>query len=146
MPIIKHAASDALKLELPSSFDHLERVIEETEAFMAEASDDEDLNYKVVLLVSEAVTNAIEHGNELDAAKRVWLTVATDDSSVTIRVEDEGKGFDPDEVENPLDQDNLLREGGRGLFLMEAMASEIRYENEGRRLVMVLRRADAGAS
>lgn len=123
-----------LQLVLPSVFDRLEEVVDATQALMDAHGVDDDLAYRVVLLATEAVTNAMEHGNELDADKSVRLDVEVEPAAITIVVEDEGPGFDRSAVENPVAPDNLLAEGGRGIFLIEHMADEVRYEDHGRRV------------
>lgn len=133
--------SQRLHLVLPTDLSVLERVVDDTEAFLSDRFEDDDFVYRAVLLTTEAVTNAIEHGNALDAEKCVTLDVSCDGDLCTIVVEDEGEGFARAEVANPLASEHLLDDGGRGLFLIEAMANEVRYENGGRRVVVVLDRA-----
>lgn len=130
------ASSDALVLTIPSELAQLEAVVDATQAFLSAQLDDEDLGYRVLLLVTEAVTNAMEHGNQLEASKVVKLDVRIDPSAVAVTVEDEGAGFDPKRVANPLDTENLLVDSGRGVFLIATMADDVQYENEGRRLRM----------
>lgn len=121
-------------LTLRSDFAVLERVLEETDAFLHRFLDDEDLIYRVVLLTTEAVTNAIEHGNGLNPEKTVWLDVRVEASRITLSVEDEGRGFDPERVEDPLAGENLFAASGRGVYLIETMADEVRFEKDGRRV------------
>lgn len=126
--------------ELPSEFDQLERVVEEAQAFMDETTDDEDMAYRVVLLVSEAVTNAMQHGNGFDPSKKVIFDLEAFPDRFELRVEDEGAGFEPTRIANPLSEEHLLDDSGRGLFLMKSYADEVHLENEGRCLRLVLRR------
>jgi serine/threonine-protein kinase RsbW len=128
-------------IALKSAFDQLEMVVEETERFVRQHEDDDDVVYNIVLLTSEAVTNAIEHGNALDESKNVVLGFKVAGEFVTVSVQDEGEGFKASSVPNPLDRENLFSDGGRGLYLMEALADEIRYEDGGRRVVMRFRRS-----
>ena len=130
-----------LHLDLPSIFDSVERVVEETQAFTDAEIDDEELGYRVVLLASEAVTNAIEHGNAGDPARRVRFDVLVFPDRVEIVVEDEGSGFDPQAVDNPLKKDNLLQDSGRGIFLMEEMADAVQWEADGCRVRLTINRA-----
>ena len=128
-----------LSLTLPSIHESLERVVDETEAFLSSHVPDDDLSYRILLLATEAVTNAIEHGNGLDASKSVSLHLHYEPERFTVLVEDEGAGFERARVEDPLKQENLLDDGGRGLYLMEALADEVHYENGGRRVRIVFR-------
>lgn len=127
---------DAFELHLPSTFDAVEAVVEKMQAMLEPHFSDEEFVYRVVLLASEAVTNAVEHGNAMDAAKQVHVRCVVAADGVGVTVEDEGEGFDPDGVANPLAEDNLLDSGGRGLFLMQHMADSVSYHDEGRRIEM----------
>lgn len=129
-----------LHLELASEFEELEVAVEAAQAFADSYIEDEDLAYKVVLLTSEAVTNAMEHGNSLDPGKKVRMELQLFPDHIALCVEDEGPGFDPNAVSDPLAADNLLNDGGRGLFLIEELADEVTYENEGRRIRLRMNR------
>ncbi len=129
-----------LHIVCTSDFGHLDQVVDETEAFAASLINDEELAYKVVLLVSEAVTNAIEHGNAMDESKKVLLDLIIDASRVKITVEDEGDGFDREKISNPTDTANLLLDGGRGIFFIEEMADKVDYELDGRRINIYFKR------
>lgn len=93
-----------------------------------------------MLLTSEAVTNAIEHGNAFDESKSVVLEFISRDSLLEVWVEDEGGGYVRSEVADPLSEEHLLSEGGRGIFLIEHLADEVRYSNNGRRIGMLFGR------
>lgn len=123
-------------LTISSRFENLEEVVKRAERFFSRVSSDEEYVYKAVLLTSEAVTNAIEHGNALDETKSIHIEFISTDESDQLWVEDEGEGFSPDDVKDPLREENLLADGGRGIFLMEQIADEVRYENGGRRIGM----------
>lgn len=141
MPSKTELASNRLHLELASEFDHLERAVEQAQAFMERTTGDDDLAYRVVLLTSEAVANAMEHGNSYDPHKRVFLEITTMPERIDVIVEDEGVGFNPADVDNPLEKNHLLDTGGRGIFLMEHMADEVRWEKDGCRLCLTFYRA-----
>lgn len=117
---------------LDTDFSSIEQVVDETEAFLATRIDDEDLSYRIVLLATEAVTNAIEHGNKLDSSKKVYYRLVVGDDDVQVTVEDEGEGFDPEKTDDPTASENLFRDGGRGLLFMESMADEVLFEKDGR--------------
>jgi serine/threonine-protein kinase RsbW len=124
---------------LPSVFTELEGVVEATESFVQRHCQDDEFVYKVVLLASEAVTNAIEHGNELNPEKTVRVDLVAKETHIELWVEDQGSGFQRKEVPNPLDSDHLLDDGGRGIYLMESLADEIRYEQDGRRIGLMFK-------
>lgn len=131
-----------LFMEAASSFDNLESLVEEAQGFVHAHINDEDFNYQVVLLVSEAVTNAMEHGNHFDDGKNIRVEVLILSDRVVVCVQDEGEGFDPEEVDNPLEEANLLRESGRGLFLIKRMADVVTYDRDRRELCLELFRPD----
>lgn len=131
----------ALHLKLTSTFDNLERAVEEAEAFMAGITDDEDLAYNVVLLTSEAVTNGMEHGNGWDASKHIIFDLTANKERIELSVLDEGEGFDPASIGNPLDAENLLNGRGRGLYFMEEIANELHIEDDGCRLRLIFYRS-----
>ncbi|MBS4036397.1 MAG: ATP-binding protein [Ignavibacterium sp.] len=90
--------------------------------------DDEKLN-GLLLSITEATTNAIVHGNKGNPQKNVFIDVNASDSILTIVVRDEGVGFDPSEVPDPTHPDNLLKDSGRGLYLMRVYMDELNYNH-----------------
>lgn len=85
----------------------------------------EDDRHWVDLAVREAVANAIRHGNRQDPAKRVDVDFELEGEDLVVRVKDEGPGFSPDEVADPLAEENLLRSNGRGLLYMRSCMDTI---------------------
>jgi serine/threonine-protein kinase RsbW len=100
------------------------------------------LNLRVGL--TEALANAMLYGNGQDPHKRVRVEVLVGPDSITARVTDQGAGFDPDSVPDPRLPQNLLREGGRGLFLMRELLDEVLFNERGNSVTLVLR-LDEGA-
>lgn len=90
---------------------------------------DDELYAKLMLTVSEAATNGIVHGNKLDETKKVHLEAFSDGIQLVIKTTDEGEGFDPDEIPDPLAEENLLKASGRGVFLMEEYADKVEYSD-----------------
>lgn len=88
---------------------------------------DPDDAHWVGIAVREAVANAVKHGNRHDPGKRVALDFGVENEELVIRVCDEGGGFDPDEVDNPLAPENMLKPSGRGIFYMKRFMDEIDY-------------------
>ena len=129
-----------LHLKLSSTFDNLERAVEEAEAFMGGLTDDDDLAYHVVLLTSEAVTNAMEHGNGWDPDKHIIFDLTADAERIELSVYDEGEGFEFSSIGDPLHDQNILNGRGRGLYFMEHMADELHLEKKGRLLRLVFYR------
>ena len=86
---------------------------------------DEDCYGNVLIVLTEAVNNAIVHGNKSDESKTVHLECVLHDDRFEFTVHDQGQGFDPSTLPNPLAEENLLKEGGRGIYLMRTFARDI---------------------
>ena len=131
-----------LDLILESDPSRLDWLVDKVEAFLQESITDEEFIYQVVLLTSESVTNGMEHGNEYDLDKKVFVSLRVYETYIQLRVSDEGAGFDRSQVVNPLEDDALLLDGGRGLFLIEQMADSVDYDDGGRTVIMRMNRTD----
>ena len=107
---------------------------------------DEDTRHWVDVAVREAVANAIKHGNAQDPGKQVHVDLFREGDEVVIRVEDEGIGFDPAQLQNPLAPENLLKPNGRGIFYMKSFMDDIHYGSRpGGGTIVTLRKKVAGA-
>ncbi len=91
---------------------------------------DEIQMHKMMVSLTEAVNNAIVHGNGSDPANRVTIRCEVLPGWLVVFVNDEGKGFEPSRVRNPLRKRNLLRESGRGIFLMRTLMDRVEFEME----------------
>ena len=112
----------------------------------ASAGFDADSTQDVQIAVHEAVTNAIVHGNGLDESRRVRLQVAVSPAGLEVRVQDQGRGFDPDDVPDPLAPENLCRSCGRGILFMRSLTDEVRFHHAadgGMQVILLKRRAHA---
>lgn len=87
---------------------------------------------KVLLGLSEAVNNAIIHGNRLNAEKKVFIKIQLFNNQIWMEVEDEGEGFSTDVLTDPTTPDRIRLENGRGIFLMKFIANELAFKNGGR--------------
>lgn len=90
----------------------------------------------LLVVLTEAVNNAITHGNKRNPAKKVVVTCLREGDALVVSVKDEGKGFDPDAVPDPIHADNLLRETGRGVFLMRQLMESVSYNKRGNEVTM----------
>lgn len=100
----------------------------------------EDEEYWLVTALREAVANAVRHGNRQDPDRIVRVAYTIDNSTVTIRVEDEGSGFDPADIPDPTAPENLLSPSGRGIFYMRQFMNRVDFDstaNGGTAVVMV---------
>jgi serine/threonine-protein kinase RsbW len=84
---------------------------------------EEDLQ-KIGMAVRESVVNAVVHGNRYNSHKKIRVTVSQGEGRLTVKIADEGEGFDYENVPNPLAPENLLRNSGRGIFLIRAFMDE----------------------
>ncbi len=83
--------------------------------------------YWPVLAVREAVMNAVLHGNKEREGTTVVVEYNVDAVRIEVLVQDQGEGFDPDALADPLSQENLLAEGGRGVYLIRQLMDEVTY-------------------
>lgn len=88
---------------------------------------DDGTLYRLLVGGTEAVNNAILHGNKSDPRKEVRMTCIIMKNVLKLRVKDRGKGFDPRTLPNPLDEENLMKESGRGVFLMRSLMDDVRF-------------------
>jgi serine/threonine-protein kinase RsbW len=117
-----------IRLEFTSAFEMLDFVQVVSDHLARRVGLDEDAMHWVSVAIRESVINAIKHGNRNDASKRVFVEFGTsmgDVPELSIRVRDQGQGFDPEAVANPLDPENLLKSSGRGIFLIRNFMDEI---------------------
>ena len=99
-----------------------------------------DENYgNILVAVTEAVSNAIVHGNRLNPEKEVRFHYETKDNNLCFIIEDEGKGYNPDTLPDPTDPQNLENPNGRGVFLMRRLTDDIKILNNGTRVELYFR-------
>jgi serine/threonine-protein kinase RsbW len=129
-----------IRIDLPSSFDLLDLVQILSDRASALAGLDEDATHWVSVAVRESVINAIKHGNREDRGKHVTvefcLTPRAKPEEFSVEVLDEGLGFDPEHIANPLDPENVLKSSGRGIFFMRSFMDD----------VLIARRPEGGMS
>ena len=92
--------------------------------------------FGVRLALEEALVNAIKHGNRMDPAKSVRISCQINKDKVRIEIEDEGPGFNPEEVPDPTADENLERPCGRGIMLMRSFMNLIEYNDVGNRVIL----------
>ena len=99
-----------------------------------------DDQLRVRMALDEAITNAMLHGNRMDARKVVRIEVFAERERWGILIEDEGEGFGKEELPDPEDPANLLREGGRGVMMMKGFMDDVRFLGRGNQVQMTRRR------
>lgn len=85
----------------------------------------------MLISLTEAVSNAIIHGNEAKASKKVWITTKCAANKICFCVKDEGRGFNPDKLPDPTAPENILTPGGRGVFLMKQLSDNVAFKDNG---------------
>ena len=121
-----------VRLQIPSLFDMVDLVQVLCDRMSHLAAFDEDAVHWVGVAVRESVINAIKHGNREDPGKLVTVEFAftpiDDPAQLVVRVTDQGEGFEPDEVADPLAPENILKSSGRGIFFMRSFMDDVAIE------------------
>ena len=139
-------SGQVVHLEFTSAFEMLDFVQVVSEYMGRTVGLDDDARHWVSVAIRESVINAIKHGNRNDASKHVHVDLETGGNGVpelTIRVRDEGEGFDPTDVADPLAPENLLKSSGRGIFLIRSFMDhvQLRRAPEGGMEISMTKRA-----
>ena len=123
------APRDVVRLEFCSAFDMIDFVQLVSDHLCRRPGFDEDSMHWVSVAIRESVINAIKHGNRNDAGKMVHVDFTSshdpEDAGLTISVRDEGEGFEPEEVADPLAPENMLKSSGRGIFLIRSFMDDV---------------------
>ena len=122
----------SIRIEIPALSENIRMI----ESFIDNAKEkyklDDDIYGNIMIAVTEAVNNAIKHGNRNDSTKNVSLSLALEDGLIKFKVEDEGRGFDHEHLPDPTAPENLEKPGGRGIFLMKHLSDEVEFAEGGR--------------
>lgn len=131
-------SSDSKSLVLNSKFEEMNKLEPYVDTLKEWAGFDEEDSNRIMLSLSEAVNNAILHGNQNNPDKKVFVqtTLNTGNQVLQISVEDEGDGFNPEEIPNPLKEENLLNEGGRGIYLIKQYADDLQFSENGSKVTI----------
>lgn len=98
---------------------------------------DDDVYGKYMLSVVESVNNAIVHGNKMSSEKKVHVHYHITNERIEVSVRDEGDGFDPEALPDPTAEENVMKDCGRGIYLMRHLADSLTFENQGRMVRLV---------
>jgi serine/threonine-protein kinase RsbW len=134
-------APQRVSYRLESTLDSVNKAEKMADQAATQAGFDEDTRGGISLAVREGMINAVLHGNAYDSAKHVNLTLEQTGPELIVTITDEGKGFVPEEVPNPLAPENLLKQSGRGIFLMRTFMDEVRFRklNSGTEITLIKR-------
>lgn len=130
------AGGYAVEYDFFSDLGEVRLLQDRLEAALAAAGWTESEQFAVKLAVEEAAVNAIKHGNQMDPDKRVFIGYTITTARFAIRIEDEGAGFNPADVPDPLSDEGQERPCGRGLLLINGFMDEVRYHGRGNVVTM----------
>ncbi len=114
-------------ITIPSSLDQIASVDEFVEGWLRRRGVPEDMIVDLAIAITELVNNAIKHGNKKDRNKMVTVRLLIRNGKAQATIADEGEGFDPDTVPSPIAEENLLKEIGRGIFIVRSLMDEVEY-------------------
>ena len=122
---------DSIQIQIPSLPENIRMV----ESFIDNVKEkyklDDNIYGNIMIAVTESVTNAILHGNSSDKKKNVFLHLSLDNSQIKFTIQDEGHGFDFENLADPTLPENLGKLGGRGIFLMKNLSDEVLFKDNG---------------
>jgi len=124
---MKTAQSRTVKLDIASRFEMLDMVQTVLIHLASMLGFGDDATHYMSVAVRESVVNAIKHGNQLDETKRVGVVFTIHPEALEVKVQDQGAGFDPAAVPDPIAEENLLKAYGRGIFFMRSFMDEVSY-------------------
>jgi len=132
-----------MTLTLSSTLESVEKVEQTAEEFATRAGFDEDTAANIAMAVREAAINAVLHGNAYNSEKPIAASFETTAESLIIRICDQGSGFTPETLPDPLAPENILRGSGRGIFLIRAFMDEVHFRqlHPGTELTLIKHRA-----
>jgi serine/threonine-protein kinase RsbW len=119
------------ELCISSSLENLSTVEDYVDAVCKRNAISEDHYGNIIIAITEGVNNAIAHGNKKDTQKSVYIRINNSSDGLTCEIEDEGAGFDFENLPDPTAPENIEMEHGRGVFLMKALADSIEFEKKG---------------
>ena len=100
---------------------------------------DPNLYPNILISLTEAVNNAMQHGNRFDDRKKIHVSLRQQPHQIRLIISDEGSGFDPVNIPDPTGEDHISEEGGRGVFLMKQLTDEIHFLDQGRTVELMWR-------
>jgi len=123
-------------IELPSKIESISKIENFIDDICEQHTIGEDQYGNILIALTEAINNAITHGNKFNADKVVKLDMETGAQEICFTVCDEGVGFDFDNIPDPTLPENLTKINGRGVFLMKSLADEVLFEENGSKAIL----------
>lgn len=124
------------EVTLPADFQSLVDVENLVEKVCQIVGIQEDAFGNVLIAVTEAVNNAISHGNEQDSSLSIDVAVGDASDSFCFKIKDQGDGFDYENLPDPTAPENILKENGRGIFLMRNLSDEVAFNDKGNEVII----------
>lgn len=120
-----------MKIEIPSKIEKLIEIEKLIDTISDTVNITSDIYANILVGVTEAVKNSIIHGNDLDSSKLVSIEYEVFDKYLLFTIQDQGEGFDYYSIPDPTLPENIEKEAGRGLYLMNCLADEVVYNDKG---------------
>jgi len=117
------------EISLASRLESVEEAAIAADEFAKKVGLQDEFIYAVDLAVRESVANAVKHGNKFDESKHVKLTFEDTGEVFEVTVRDYGTGFNPEDIPDPTDPENLLKANGRGILFMNSFMDSIEWQN-----------------
>src|SRR5262245_551119 len=122
------AKTGPIRMSLSSRFENIEMVQHLCSKLLEGRDVPEETRHWILMAVREAVANAIKHGNHQDMTKNVHVEMDVVADTLAISIRDDGEGFDPAAVGDPLAPENRLKTSGRGIFYMRTFMDDVRFQ------------------
>lgn len=119
---------------LPSTIDSLAKVEQIIEEIKVEYNISDEIYGNILVSLSEAVNNAIKHGNKMDESKQVEFSFIMEENKYLFVISDQGEGFNFNDIPDPTHPDNIEKIDGRGIFIIQSLADEVDFERDGREI------------
>ena len=128
-----------IEIAIPSIPEKIHFVEAKTEKLAKKLGFDEDTCDNLGIAVTEVVANAITHGNKKDKSKKVHIKFVYTNKVFKIHIRDEGTGFKPEEIANPLEPENIYKESGRGIFIVKTLMDDVKYmfDKNGSEIILI---------
>lgn len=129
------------KISISSKIELIDSAVQAALKFASEIGLPEEASFGIDMAVREVVANAVKHGNKLDAEKQVELTFVDNADGFEVQVRDFGEGFNVEEVPDPTNPENLMKENGRGILFMRSFMDTVEWFNhkDGGMLVKMIK-------
>lgn len=130
---------EKIKIQLNSQFDQIVKIEKLIENVCNDYKINQDCYGNILVALTEAVNNAIQHGNKFDTTKKINILFEPQKQFLKFEITDEGEGFDFENVPDPTAIENIEKPNGRGVFLMRHLADDVKYFENGRKVELLFK-------